>query len=476
VARPRKNTNRSLPARTGALARPLLARILEIPGLETAVPTLDPAVLHAVVRRIGLDDAGELVALATPAQLQHVLDEELWTAEPGQDERFDVARFARWIEVMVERGEDIAADRLAELPEDLVMLGMHGLIVAMEVAILPALLGGPSSRKTEAILDGGAHHEFERYVVIARDEEGWDAIVAMLVALDDRHPDFAEQIFDRLFKLVIEEVDEAGLDHVVTREGQLAVDAAAEREDRRATKGFVAPWVAVAFLERARTGADDPPMDLATRIYLRDLDRRAPADRDPGAGRAAEDAAEEELRDVLQGAGVIPDPVEVRPLLEGPTAAADPGRGLLEAALAELATRAPAAQAQRLEELAFLVNVLVAGCPLRGERFTTSEAAAAALATCNLGLQALLGAEPTSERAAGRLVNESLDRAFRAGWRLLHQGLAEPARRMLTGAIGGALADDCPHLVDEDGEPLFIGTLAELDVALGILRQLSAPG
>jgi hypothetical protein len=462
--------SRSLPATGNAVARPLLARILEVPGLETAVPALDPAVLGAVVKRVGLEDAGEIVALATPAQLQHLLDEDLWTAQPGQEERFDLARFARWIEVMVERGEDIAADRLAELPEDLVVLGLHGLIVAVEVAILPALLGGPSSRKTEKILDGGAHHEFAQYVVIARDEDSWDAVCALLVALDDRHPDLTEQIFDRLFKLVIEEVDEAGLDHVVTRAGQLAVDAAAEREDRRASKGFVAPWVAVAFLERARTSDGDAPIDLATKVYLRDLDRSAPADPTPPAEHAPE------LMDVLQAAGVVPEPVQAaRPLLGGPSEEADPGRGLLEAALSELATRAPAAQAQRVEELAFLVNVLVAGCPLRGERFTTSEAAEAALATCNLGLEALLGAEATPERGAARLANEALDRSFRAGWRLLHRHLGAPARRRkLAGAIGAALADDCPHLVGEEGEPRFVGTLAELAVARDVLRQAAA--
>ena len=49
--------------------RPTLDRILDIPPLEQVVPRLQPDLLHRVIQICGLEDCGELVALATPEQL-----------------------------------------------------------------------------------------------------------------------------------------------------------------------------------------------------------------------------------------------------------------------------------------------------------------------------------------------------------------------------------------------------------------------
>ena len=49
--------------------RNLLDRILDTPHLAHVVPRLPPEVLHRVIQSCGLEDCGELVALATPGQL-----------------------------------------------------------------------------------------------------------------------------------------------------------------------------------------------------------------------------------------------------------------------------------------------------------------------------------------------------------------------------------------------------------------------
>ena len=85
----------------------LLLRILERPGLVAAVRELPGAVLGKLIDRIGLEDAGELVALATTAQLERVFDDDLWRAErAGGDETFQPERFALWLRVMLEAGDD----------------------------------------------------------------------------------------------------------------------------------------------------------------------------------------------------------------------------------------------------------------------------------------------------------------------------------------------------------------------------------
>src|SRR5512135_2143258 len=95
--------------------RRLLTRILERPDLVEAVRLLRLAALLRLVEEVGLEDAGELISLATVEQLQQVFDEDVWkSARPGEDERFDAARFHLWLEVMLEAGEAFAADKLAE--------------------------------------------------------------------------------------------------------------------------------------------------------------------------------------------------------------------------------------------------------------------------------------------------------------------------------------------------------------------------
>src|SRR5215467_15098056 len=90
--------------------RTLLDRILDTPHLEQVVPRLQPDLLHRVIQRCGLEDCGELVALATPEQLAGIFDLDLWRAgRPGMDEQFDAERFGVWIEVLVASGAEAAA-------------------------------------------------------------------------------------------------------------------------------------------------------------------------------------------------------------------------------------------------------------------------------------------------------------------------------------------------------------------------------
>lgn len=71
----------------------LLARILETPNLAEQIQALPSAMLGQLIGHVGIEDAGELVALATTQQLAEVFDEELWRSDrPGEDDRFDADR------------------------------------------------------------------------------------------------------------------------------------------------------------------------------------------------------------------------------------------------------------------------------------------------------------------------------------------------------------------------------------------------
>src|SRR4030095_13708170 len=104
--------------------RTVLDRILDTPHLEHVIPRLQPELLHRVVQSCGLEDCGELVALATPEQLQRIFALDLWRpAQPGMEEQFDADRFGVWLEVLAEFGADTTAQKLAEMDADLVIVG-----------------------------------------------------------------------------------------------------------------------------------------------------------------------------------------------------------------------------------------------------------------------------------------------------------------------------------------------------------------
>src|SRR5204863_4225957 len=109
--------------------------------LALVVPRLSPEVLHRVVQRCGLEDCGELLALATPEQLAGVLDLDLWRADqPGLDEQFDADRFGVWLEVLLESGPAAAAQAVARMDVDLVTAALaHHLRVFDPAAVSPSV-------------------------------------------------------------------------------------------------------------------------------------------------------------------------------------------------------------------------------------------------------------------------------------------------------------------------------------------------
>jgi hypothetical protein len=170
-----------------ALVRPsppssgqLLGRVLAQPALVEAVQHLPASALAKLIEHVGLEDAGELIALATTAQLADVFDHDLWRGRPGQAEALDPARFAVWLEVMVEAGAGFAARRLAELPEDLLTHLIHQRALVLELDQLERELAelGDDADYVEKACDDRLHVGLDR--LVARGADGWDALAAVL--------------------------------------------------------------------------------------------------------------------------------------------------------------------------------------------------------------------------------------------------------------------------------------------------------
>lgn len=461
--------------------RQLLARILEEPALVAALQSLEGRVLGKLISAVGLEDSGELCALATAEQLREVLDEDLWQSErPGADEQFDAERFARWLEVMLEAGEEVVARRILELPVELVTLGLHRQLLVVDFDALSVSMAesqGAEHDLTEKAIEGSLYHELGPYAVFSKRHEGWDAVLALLLALDRDHHAFLERLLARLCALSEAQIEESGgLHRLLTGEETLEVDAAAEREDRRASEGYLAPSAALSFLALARQtpleelgAAGVDPIEAAYFRGLRGARQTAPAaERAPSAGPEGPTLPRDPSGDRLRAILVEGELLEAdRPALlgEGRQATA----ALFREALGALRERGAVELTRRMAELGFLANALSAGASRLGRRLRGLEAAELVVAACNLGLEHRLGRALDTPRARAKaeelLEHEGAVKLFRLGWRRLHE---------LSLAACGALAEALDARAREARGLSPERELARLAFAAGRLREAAA--
>jgi hypothetical protein len=396
-------------------------------------------VLGKLIEHVGLEDSAELIALASAEQLAQVFDEQLWqSARAGEDERFDAGSFLLWLQVMLEAGERFTAERLAELPLDLVTLGFHRhLLVLGEDALRRELsVGDEDAEAAEKALESCLSEELDEFQLIWRGGDGWDDVLAALLALDRDQHSLVVDILERCAHMSQELIeDNGGLHEVLSAEEMLEGDLGAERESRRAERGYVAPSAAAAFLRLARqASADRSPdeRDPLTRAYFRDLSREVPAPAtSPSASPTSRGA--DELARLLEASGVTQQDAP-RGLLGG--GAGEREVPLLISGLQLLAESAPRSFGERHEELAYLSNVLVAGCSIDGRRVRPVEAVEHAIAIVDLGLWLVLGSRDASPAAAAReLGQRTCDGLFR----LAFAKAPEPGLRLKPKSAANAL-------------------------------------
>jgi hypothetical protein len=409
----------------------LLLHILDRPGLAAAVRELPGAVLGKLIDRIGLEDAGELVALASTEQLERVFDDDLWRAGvAGGDETFRPERFVLWLRVMAEAGDDVLVRRLCELPEDLVVLAVHRLVLVLDIDVLAEQLspGDDEAESLERALDMSASEEWEEFRLIARDADAWDDVYGALLSLDRDHHDRLRAILEQCCAMSTEYISgQGGLFQVLTSEEMLDSDVAAARDDRRVAEGFVSPADARAFLELARRGDGGDTRDAITRAYFRGLGggplpSPPPAPRREGTGMAADVGG---LMAILREAEVIaPATGRLLPALPKQEQARVVAP-LFEQAMRELRDSDPALFSARVSELGYLVNVWIAGGQHDGRRPRPMEALEMVLKTCQAGLQTHLpdfaATRATSAQALAALARTPADTLFRQG-----HGVANP--------------------------------------------------
>jgi hypothetical protein len=431
----------SLSRQTIPTSSALLMRILEQPELVSAVRELPPPVLSKLIDRIGLEDSGELVALATAEQLERMFDDDLWkSVRAGEDETFRSDRFALWLDVIMEAGEEQLIRRLLELPRDMLALAVHRLALVIDMDALADVMSTPTfdAMELDRALENTPYEEWEEFRIFARDASAWDVVGTALLSLDRDHHDFLRAILEQCCAMSTEFINGNGsLYEVLTSEELLESDIAAEREDRRAAGGFVSPADARSFLELARRGEALDTRDPITHAYFRDVAR--PTVAGPAASERAGAAAGLQLTAASPGLqrlvtllgeaevmGTLADQ-PLAALTSGPTSkGAKRSRKskesrtapLFEAAMSELREGDDAVFSQRIEELGYLMNVLLAGSAgPKGRALRPMEALERVLRACEAGLRAHFATKAiTSDDALSLVVRTPVDRLFRRGF------------------------------------------------------------
>lgn len=420
-------------------ANQLLAQLFENPNLITAVRELPGPILGKLILSVGLEDAAELVALATTQQLESVFDEDLWEAgSDGWEERFNPERFALWLHAFSEAGDQAVVKRLIELPIDFVILAVHRLILVIDIDALAMEMSESNGilDQLEKALESRLYEEWEEFRLIARDDTAWDEIIQALFSLDRDHHGLLRKILERCSALSSEWIDDnGGLYAVLSSDEMLESDMRAERDDRRAQKGYVSPADARAFLELASQGVADPASrDAITNAYFRNLTRQGSTPAVPKLAKVTRRSANVgRLLHLLESANVIETPgreslakasrqPRTRQESTAVTCPTVAQNRLLDRALAELRGTDPEGYAERMEELGYLANVLIAAPQNRHRRLRPVEALESALECTDRGLELTLSAidrnsaETELHAATALLGKTTADRLFRVGF------------------------------------------------------------
>ncbi len=405
------------------MAKPqtLLARLLQTPDLPAIVPHLQPEVLHRVIQACGLEDCGEFVALATPAQLTRLLDLDVWrTGGAGRDDVLDGDRFGLWIDVLVQCGPAVAAEKLVALDRALVVSGLMEHVIVYDQAVVAGYTTLDGERVPARHVEGPLVAEIGGYVIKAVRTSAWEAIVELLAFLAAEQPIDFHRLMRGCVRLSDGERERDGLDDLLDAGDQQTFDVASARETRREQQGYVAPAQAHAFLRAARDiriDAPQPGPSAIARAYFQaiqsaraDVDVAAQA-ADFNAGSTFASAENAGAVEVLRAAGLLdPQPRA----LPGAVAAQDARRSFIDQYMAE--------HPEGVDALAYLANALLTGGTIQGRPFTEREAADGAVAACNLGL----------ENWPPRWPDVNLIDAFQAGWTILHREVCvQTAQRVI---------------------------------------------
>lgn len=368
----------------------LLNQLLNLPQLVQNIQALPPEKFHLIITEIGLEDSGELVSLATAAQLQELFDIDLWTGHtPGDAEQFDSQRFMRWFEILLEAGESVLLEKVMKMDEELLFLGLAPQLFVLPTELLDAFFQTADhlAYQVDTKLESCIYEELYTYQVFSRNPENFDVIISLFMAMDIVAHSKLLQILSQLAGLGESQVEEEALYTVLSDLEAMADNVADKRDERRSAKGYISSQDARAFLRLGEVNTmqqliESSEPDAITTAYFRRFNPDTNAS--PPEATVNSYAA---IWEVMEAAQLIPSNPETSPRLPGKQPS---NQERLLLALQQLGSVSKTRFGQLSAELGYLGNVLMAGCTLNQRQFRSVEASTAVTATCALGMETCL--------------------------------------------------------------------------------------
>lgn len=457
--------------------------LIENRELSQAVKALPTPVLTRMVQYIGLEDAGDLVPLLTGAQLRNLLNEDVWHLSHGKEgqiaEKFSKARFLTWLEVLVELGPHYAIERLNELDDEFLFMAFgHCLAVfnSDEMAIrgLNSVEPGLGSDGIEKVLGRFPSLELEEFLIVARQDIGWDAISEIIQAWDHDDHTGLVTLLEKVARHTGAEIGRPhGLEHLLSLHEEMNEDAKHVRDEARTQDGYISTSNALAFLNLIRLKATELVTMARPGVAFRELSgdlspdpiwrdyqnergwREAESGRqEQAAARASQSAAKDSDQDLatavvphasvtrimsfLQSEGILSN--DNRSLELGHASKKDQKLPWM-VFLSELSSISEDLHQHVLQQMGFLGNALMAGASVEGRRIRASEATEAVIHTCNLAWQQIQGqGSDGAQDLAIPSVREwwGCDGAiqlFRMGFAMIYQDLSVGGRKWILETI-----------------------------------------
>lgn len=138
---------------TGALvpvsATERVRALLNAPNPDELIPAIDVQSFHALVQEAGLDEAWELLALATPEQLVAFVDLDAW-----KEDALDSARFADWLDIVLQLPDDRFSLLWESLDPELAVLWLRthtGILIWEDDEELIDAIDGPVATSPDGV-------------------------------------------------------------------------------------------------------------------------------------------------------------------------------------------------------------------------------------------------------------------------------------------------------------------------------------
>ena len=231
------------------ISKQLIDKLISDSQYLTTIQELSAKTLVELIEKKGLEDSGEVILLATPKQIEEVLDELIWSYDDQDLESFSFDKFFVLLESAFILAPKALVKKIQEFDEDTFLSAMAQELLVFDLDDLFRRVGrNEQSDLIEKAMSSIYQLEIEGFIIFSKEARNWELLTSIIAELNEDNYSYLARILERLTAITSDYVEESGgLYELLSDREQLLEDVAGEREERRAQQGFVSGAQAKAF-------------------------------------------------------------------------------------------------------------------------------------------------------------------------------------------------------------------------------------